>query len=130
MSLVVEVEMEDRLYRGHFDGPTAVVIAEDGPSRYELAGYFSWGYGGGGPLRLAEALVEDALGRRDARAVLTVKDHIVARFPRDAPWTLFRRHLLADVEAFGGEFPDELVMSVERSYQMEEVDEDEVDEDE
>ena len=81
-------------------------------------------------LEQIDLLVDDALGRRDARAVLAVKDHIVARFPRDAPWTLFRRHLLADVEAFGGEFPDDLVMSVERSYQMQEVDEDEVDEDE
>ena len=117
--------MEDKLYKGHFDGSTAVVIAEDGSSRYALEGYFSWGYGGGGPLRLAEALVDDALGRRDARAVLVVKDHIVARFPRDSPWTLSRRHLLVAVEAYGGEYPDELVMSVERSYRMEEVEGDE-----
>ena len=107
--------MSDKIYRGVILGGRTMVVAEESGVRYEVTGYFDWGYGGGGPTRLAEALVEDALGRRDVRGALAVRDHLVSRLPQNEPWTLFRRHLLADIEAFGGEVSDDLVREIESS---------------
>lgn len=96
----------ERVYRGYANGnEPKLVVVEEGDKTRTLADEhgevhdFNWGYIGGGPGRLAHALVTDLLGEDDHAVAERLKWHLVLCWATDEPWTLLEHHLRADIES-------------------------------
>ena len=95
----------EKLYRGSFtDQGVPIVTVTDGDKVRTLIDEdgnidgFNWGCTGGGPGRLARALAKDLLGVDGVAKTHQLKLDLVSQWPKDQPWTLFERHLRADLD--------------------------------
>ncbi len=95
----------ERTYHGIIpvDARKRVIIKEDGLNDAYLQSQdgsqdFNWGYGGGGPIRLAKALAADAFDDISYGEIfgLGFRDALVRTLPKDKPFVVSRDRLILE----------------------------------